>query len=246
MCRVSSGSTIDERTGQAGGAARRMAQRRGPSRSSGPWPCAGSRHRPWCSARPSPSGGRRGSGRGRRRVGGQTEVRRGRGAGGSGGPGMGRRVAAGRRSTVAPEVDRAFDWLGDAWVEALGRSGVTGVRAHREGYRPCTRWSSLVCFGGVGTGEVVTDDGRKVVGLAQRRTPPGAWFHGACVLRWDPARLVDLLDLDPAERQAAVTGLGAAAVGASELRERSGHRPARRRRADGVGPRHGCLIRRPP
>jgi lipoate-protein ligase A len=115
------------------------------------------------------------------------------------------------------EVDRAFDWLGDAWVEALGRSGLTGLRAHREGYRPCTRWSSLVCFGGVGTGEVVTDDGRKVVGLAQRRTRLGAWFHGACVLRWDPARLVDLLDLDPAERQAATDGLRSAVVGAADL-----------------------------
>ena len=85
------------------------------------------------------------------------------------------------------EVDRAFDWLGDAWVDALGRNGLTGLSAHRQGYRSCTRWSSLVCFGGVGTGEVVTDDGRKVVGLAQRRTRQGAWFHGACVLRWDPA-----------------------------------------------------------
>jgi lipoate-protein ligase A len=75
----------------------------------------------------------------------------------------------------------------------------------------------LVCFGGVGTGEVVTDDGRKVVGLAQRRTRLGAWFHGACVLRWDPARLVDLLDLDPAERQAATDGLRSAVVGAADL-----------------------------
>jgi lipoate-protein ligase A len=115
------------------------------------------------------------------------------------------------------EVDRAFDWLGDAWVEALSRSGLTGLRAHRQGYRPCTRWSSLVCFGGIGTGEVVTDDGRKVVGLAQRRTRLGAWFHGACVLRWDPASLVDLLDLDAAERQAATNGLRSAVVGAADL-----------------------------
>jgi lipoate-protein ligase A len=122
-----------------------------------------------------------------------------------------------------PEVDRSFDWLGDAWVEALGRAGLTGLRAHRQGYRSCTRWSSLVCFGGIGTGEVVTDDGRKVVGLAQRRTRLGAWFHGACVLRWDPARLVDLLDLDDVERQAATNGLRSAVVGAADLATDLGH-----------------------
>ncbi len=85
------------------------------------------------------------------------------------------------------DVARAFDWLGDAWVDALATSGVTGLSAHRHGYVSCTRWSSLVCFGGLGTGEVVTDDGRKVVGLAQRRNRHGSWFQGACVLRWDPS-----------------------------------------------------------
>jgi lipoate-protein ligase A len=115
------------------------------------------------------------------------------------------------------EVDRAFDWLGDAWVDALGRNGLTGLSANRGGYRPCTRWSSLVCFGGVGTGEVVTDDGRKVVGLAQRRTRQGAWFHGACVLRWEPADLVGVLAMDALERKAATDGLRSAVVGAADL-----------------------------
>jgi lipoate---protein ligase len=117
------------------------------------------------------------------------------------------------------QVDRAFDWLGQAWVEALERSGITGVSAHRGGYVACTRWSSLVCFGGVGTGEVVTADGRKVVGLAQRRNRRGAWFHGACVLRWDPAPLVELLALDPDERRAAAAGLRAAVTGIVDLAE---------------------------
>ncbi|MGH3579451.1 MAG: lipoyl protein ligase domain-containing protein, partial [Mycobacterium sp.] len=84
------------------------------------------------------------------------------------------------------DVGRGFDWLGDAWVEALGRSGIEGLVARRQGRAACTRWSGLVCFGGVATGEVVTGDGRKVVGLAQRRDRRGSWFHGACVLRWDP------------------------------------------------------------
>ncbi len=119
-------------------------------------------------------------------------------------------------------VDRAFDWLGRAWVDALARTGITGLHAHAEGFVACTPWSSVVCFGGVGAGEVVTADGRKVVGLAQRRNRRGAWFHGACVLRWEPAPLVELLTLDPADRRAAVIGLGAAVAGAADLADELG------------------------
>ncbi len=120
------------------------------------------------------------------------------------------------------QVDRAFDWLGRAWVDALAQTGITGLTAHDRGFVACTRWSSVVCFGGVGAGEVVTDDGRKLVGLAQRRNRRGAWFHSACVLRWDPAPLVDLLVLDPAERRAAVMGLRAAVTGAADLADEIG------------------------
>jgi lipoate-protein ligase A len=123
------------------------------------------------------------------------------------------------------DVGRAFDWLGDIWVAALGRSGIAGVSAHRQGYVACTRWSRLVCFGGLGTGEVVTDDGRKVVGLAQRRNRHGAWFHGACYLRWDPRPLVHLLALADSERVTAADGLGAAVTGVSELCEVRGLGP---------------------
>ncbi len=115
------------------------------------------------------------------------------------------------------DVAHAFDWLGDAWVDALASIGQTGLVAHRQGYLACTRWSGLVCFGGVGTGEVVTPAGRKVVGLAQRRNRAGAWFHGACVLHWDPAPLVDVLALQPDERAAAVEGLAQAVAGVCDL-----------------------------
>jgi len=123
------------------------------------------------------------------------------------------------------DVGRAFDWLGQAWVTALGWVGVTGVAAHAEGFVACTRWARLVCFGGVGTGEVITSDGRKVVGLAQRRSRSGAWFHGAAYLQWDPARLLALLQLLAEERQAATAELERAAVGVSDLSRHSGHHP---------------------
>jgi lipoate-protein ligase A len=110
------------------------------------------------------------------------------------------------------DVTGAFGWLGTTWAQALVRLGVADVEVQGGGPGACTRWSSLVCFGGVGAGEVTTA-GRKVVGLAQRRNRRGAWFHGACVLRWDPTLLLEVLDLSPGERATAAAGLGPAVAG---------------------------------
>ncbi len=110
------------------------------------------------------------------------------------------------------DITRAFGWLGDVWASALEGLGLAGVRVQGPGPGACTRWSTLVCFGGVGAGEV-TVDGRKAVGLAQRRTRHGAWFHGACILRWDPAPLLGALALAGDEAAAATAGLATAVTG---------------------------------
>jgi lipoate-protein ligase A len=121
------------------------------------------------------------------------------------------------------DVGRAFDWFGDAWTTALASLGAPGVSAHRDGFAACTRWSSLVCFGGVGTGEVVAADGRKVVGISQRRNRDGAWFHSAGVLRrWDPGPLLEVLDLTAEDREAARLELAGAVVGVSDLVDAAG------------------------
>jgi lipoate-protein ligase A len=120
------------------------------------------------------------------------------------------------------DVGRAFDWLGDAWTAALTSLGARGVRAHRDGFAACTRWSSLVCFGGVGTGEVVTADGRKVVGISQRRTRAGAWFHSACLLRWDAGGLLEVLALSAEDRESARLELADAVIGVVELVDAAG------------------------
>jgi len=114
------------------------------------------------------------------------------------------------------DVTDAFLWLGRTWGEALGRLGLTGVDVQGAAPGACTRWSGLVCFGGVGAGEV-TVDGRKVVGLAQRRTRHGAWFHGACVVRWDPTVLLAALGLSGDEREAAARGLAGAVAGVADI-----------------------------
>jgi lipoate---protein ligase len=122
-------------------------------------------------------------------------------------------------------VSRSFDWLGDAWVAALAQAGVGDLTAHRS--EPSgTRWSTRVCFGGIGRGEVVSRDGRKVVGLAQRRTGEGAWFHSACALRWDPSPLLDVLAMPPDDRSAAAGELRSAAAGVADLIAGNGGRGA--------------------
>jgi lipoate---protein ligase len=115
------------------------------------------------------------------------------------------------------DVARAFDWLGATWSRALASLGHPDAVPHAGAYVACTRWCSLVCFGGVGAGEVTVGDGRKVVGLAQRRTRDGAWFHGACVLHWEPTPLLAALRLPDAERTAAHRDLSGVAAGLNDV-----------------------------
>jgi hypothetical protein len=75
-----------------------------------------------------------------------------------------------------------------------------------------TPWSTSVCFAGLGPGEV-TVDGRKVVGLSQRRTREAALFQCCAALRWEPARLLDLLAFDDADRARGAAELAPLAAG---------------------------------
>jgi lipoate---protein ligase len=107
-------------------------------------------------------------------------------------------------------------WLGETWARALDGLGVSNLRVHR-GRATRTGWSDMVCFAGVGPGEV-TAGTAKVVGIAQRRTRRGARFGSLAFVSWDPASVVSLLALDDA---AGVTGASSAlddvAVGVRRL-----------------------------
>jgi lipoate-protein ligase A len=92
------------------------------------------------------------------------------------------------------DVSRAFWWLGEAWAGALSALGVAGrVEVHR-GPLVSTAWSRLVCFAGLGPGEV-TVDRAKAVGVAQRRGREGALFQCAVPLAWDAGRMARLAGL---------------------------------------------------
>jgi len=87
------------------------------------------------------------------------------------------------------DVGRATYWLGDVWAVAIG----VGAQVHR-GAMVRTDLSSVVCFAGLGPGEVAVA-GRKVVGISQRRTRDAARFQCVAYERWAPRPLRDLLQL---------------------------------------------------
>jgi lipoate-protein ligase A len=108
------------------------------------------------------------------------------------------------------DVAHAFHWLGHSWRDALGRLGLQ--TAVHEGPMVVSSWSRQVCFAGLGAGEVV-HDGRKLVGISQRRTRLGARFQCVVHRRWDPVPLLGLLALDPLQRADAIVALSDCATG---------------------------------
>ncbi|HEX7167728.1 MAG TPA: hypothetical protein VF230_12175 [Acidimicrobiales bacterium] len=112
------------------------------------------------------------------------------------------------------DVGRSAAWLGDAWARALGASGAVADPVVHEGSMCLSRWGRLVCFAGLGPGEVTAGPGGpKVVGISQRRTRAGARFQCAVPFAWDARSLAGLLTFESVdERDAAVADLSAPGV----------------------------------
>jgi lipoate---protein ligase len=89
------------------------------------------------------------------------------------------------------DVSVAMLRVGERWVEALAPM-VPGQLSVHPGPMTRTPWSALVCFDGLGPGEVLLD-GRKLVGISQRRTRHAARFQCAVHLRYDPGVLPTFL-----------------------------------------------------
>lgn len=108
------------------------------------------------------------------------------------------------------DVGKAFHWLGEVWIEALAKLGINGVS--HEGPLICSPWSRRICFAGLGAGEVLVD-GRKVVGISQRRQRSGVRFQCAILRRWDPETVVNLMSMNNTERAEAMAALQPVATG---------------------------------
>ena len=86
------------------------------------------------------------------------------------------------------DVAQASWWLGDVWVQALTALGVSNVSVHHESLSS-DAWGDLLCFAGVGPGEVVQRDDEslsKLVGISQRRTRDYARFQCTIYTKWNP------------------------------------------------------------
>ena len=90
------------------------------------------------------------------------------------------------------DVHGPMVWLGRHLADELAAStGEPDVEVH-EGAMVTTAWSRLICFDGVGAGEVLLG-GRKVVGISQRRTRHAARLQCCWYSSYDPSRLLELL-----------------------------------------------------
>ncbi len=91
------------------------------------------------------------------------------------------------------DVQRAFLWLGGTWAGALQNAGVDAeIGVHDTAMRHAP-FSDVICFAGLGPGEV-TLDGAKVVGISQRRTRDFTLFQCGLLRQWNPQPLVELLE----------------------------------------------------
>src|SRR5262249_41144224 len=112
------------------------------------------------------------------------------------------------------DVVRGYQWIGELWAAALRALGIADARAvTTPEVRALAALAKddplrLACYGTLSPWEVVV--GRcKVVGLCQVRRRAGSLYQVGVGLRWQPARLVQLLALPPAEQSALAARLHA-------------------------------------
>lgn len=113
------------------------------------------------------------------------------------------------------DIVRSAQWAGEAWRGALATLGAQGLEVHH-GRSIETKWSRLVCFAGLGPGEVNVA-GVKVVGICQRRTREGTRFLTVAALRWAPSSVVGLMSLEHGQAEQAISDLVGAAAGLNDV-----------------------------
>ncbi len=86
------------------------------------------------------------------------------------------------------DVAKASWWLGEVWINTLNELGLENLSVHHEPLQS-DAWGDLLCFAGIGPGEVVlnnSDGVSKVVGISQRRTRDSARFQCTLYMEWNP------------------------------------------------------------
>lgn len=96
---------------------------------------------------------------------------------------------------VGDDVAASMIWLGEHVSGALSSLGIADTEVHR-GPMACSDWCALICFAGLGPGEV-SRGGDKLVGVSQRRTRLASRFQCAVHTSWSPGKLARLLTAHP-------------------------------------------------
>jgi lipoate-protein ligase A len=81
----------------------------------------------------------------------------------------------------AQDVHAPMVWLGERFAAACHAASVTETLTVNDNSMVRTEWSNVVCFDGIGPGEVLLE-GRKLLGISQRRTRDAlrlqcCWYH---------------------------------------------------------------------
>ena len=95
------------------------------------------------------------------------------------------------------DIGKSAIWLGKVWQATLLEFGIS-AEVHQGPYQP-SEWGELICFAGRASGEVFVD-GKKSVGISQRRNRQGARFQTALACQWNIADLSTLLKFSPEDR----------------------------------------------
>lgn len=123
------------------------------------------------------------------------------------------------------DVVRAYQWMGEAWEEALHMLGISKVRAlPTEEVRaipevPKDDPLRMACYGTLSPWEVAAGK-RKVVGLCQVRRRPGALYQIGVYMSFAPKALPEVLQLGNNQRKTLSTKLHNAVAGLDQLAER--------------------------
>ncbi len=121
---------------------------------------------------------------------------------------------------VGHDVTAAYAWIGEAVADALGSLGapvrslpLADTRALQRDPDPIRALASRACFGGISPFEVIGEDGRKCVGLAQVRRAQGTLFQCGILLGADTRLLATLIGTDAADTDALIDALSTTMCG---------------------------------
>jgi lipoate---protein ligase len=104
------------------------------------------------------------------------------------------------------DVTESYRFLGRAWIDALAAIDIEGrlvtveeARALSDDRRAAAR---VACYAGLSPYEVIDPDGRKLVGLCQRRRRGAALFQCSLACGLDPAHVARYVHVDATQLNA--------------------------------------------